>query len=165
MNGLPFLPVFLLLLLILPASAELPAGVTLQRDIAYGSDSAQRFDVYLPPYPQHAPILFMVHGGAWRIGDKTNERVVDNKVAHWAPKGIIFVSVNYRMIPEAEPLVQAEDVARALAKVQELAPGWGGDPGNVILMGRQGRGSAHGSQPWRDQQAARAARRLYESHR
>ena len=44
------------------------------------------------------------------------------------PQGVIFVSVNYRMIPEAEPLAQAEDVARALAKVQEMAPGWGGDP-------------------------------------
>jgi acetyl esterase/lipase len=118
-----------------PAPAELPAGVTLQQDIAYGADPAQRFDVYLPPHPQKAPILFMVHGGAWRVGDKANKRVVDNKVAHWVPQGVIFVSVNYRMIPDAEPLVQAEDVARALAKVQELAPGWGGDPGNVILMG------------------------------
>jgi len=39
------------------------------------------------------------------------------------------------MMPEAEPLTQAEDVARALAKVQDLAPGWGGDPANIILMG------------------------------
>jgi arylformamidase len=135
MKKLLLLPLVLLLLLSLPALAELPAGVTLQQDIAYGADPAQRFDVYLPPHPQSAPILFMVHGGAWRVGDKTNERVVENKVAHWVPQGVIFVSVNYRMVPEAEPLVQAEDVARALAKVQELAPRWGGDPGNVILMG------------------------------
>lgn len=135
MNRYLFLPLVLLLLRALPASAELPASVTVQRDIAYGANPAQRFDVYLPPQPQNAPILFMVHGGAWRVGDKANERVVENKVAHWAPQGVIFVSVNYRMIPDAEPLLQAEDVARALAKVQELAPGWGGDPGNIILMG------------------------------
>lgn len=116
-------------------AAEPPAGVTLRHDIAYGADPAQRMDVYLPLKPDRAPILVMVHGGAWRLGDKENARVVDNKVARWVPNGIIFVSVNYRMVPEAEPLTQAEDVARALAKVQALAPSWGGDPANVILMG------------------------------
>jgi acetyl esterase/lipase len=116
-------------------AAELPKGVRLHPDIAYGADPAQRIDVYLPPQPHRAPILLMVHGGGWRIGGKDNPGVVDNKVARWMPKGIIFVSVDYRMMPEAEPLAQAEDVARALAKVQELAPSWGGDPANIILMG------------------------------
>jgi acetyl esterase/lipase len=117
------------------AAAELPKGVALHPDVAYGADPAQRMDVYLPPHPERAPILLMVHGGAWRIGDKDNARVVDNKVARWVAKGIIFVSIDYRMMPGAEPLTQAEDVARALANVQALAPGWGGDPANIILMG------------------------------
>jgi BD-FAE protein len=81
-------------------AAELPEGVTLHQDVAYGGDPAQRIDVYLPPQPQRAPILFMVHGGGWRRGDKDNPGVVDNKVARWVPKGIIFVSVDYRMMPE-----------------------------------------------------------------
>jgi len=124
------------LLLLSPCvAADLPKGVTLRPDVAYGADPAQRMDVYLPPHPQRAPILLMVHGGAWRVGDKNAARVVDNKVARWVPKGVIFVSVDYRMMPEAEPLTQAEDVAEALAKVQALAPGWGGDPANIILMG------------------------------
>jgi acetyl esterase/lipase len=125
----------LLLLLGSPVSAEMPLGATLRRDLAYGADPAQRMDVYLPAQPSRAPILFMVHGGGWRRGDKDNAQVADNKVERWLPKGIIVVSVNYRMMPDAEPLTQAEDVARALAEVQGLAPGWGGDPGNVIVMG------------------------------
>jgi hypothetical protein len=40
--------------------------------------------------------------------------VVRNKVANWVPRGFIFVSVNYRLLPDAAPLLQAEDVARAL---------------------------------------------------
>lgn len=157
-----FLPCAMLLLLTVPASADLPSGVTIEQDIAYGDDPAQQFDIYLPPHPQNAPILFMVHGGGWRIGDKTNGRVVENKVAHWVPQGVIFVSVNYRMIPEAEPLEQAEDVARALAKVQELASGWGGDPRNIILMGHSAGAhlvalisaapeisAAQGAKPWK----------------
>jgi arylformamidase len=116
-------------------AADLPPGTKVQRDIAYGTDAAQRFDAYLPAQPQKAPILLMVHGGGWRIGDKDHGRVVDNKMRHFVPKGVIFVSTNYRMVPAAAPLMQAEDVALALAKVQALAPGWGGDPNTVVLMG------------------------------
>jgi acetyl esterase/lipase len=151
-----------LLLLGAPASAEMPAGGALQPNVAYGADPAQRMDVYLPPHPRRAPILVMVHGGGWRIGDKTNAWVTDNKVARWVPKGVIVVSVNYRMVPEAPPLIQAEDVARALARVQALAPGWGGDPANVILMGHSAGAhlvalltaapeiaAAQGAKPWK----------------
>ena len=77
----------------------------------------------------------MVHGGAWRIGDKGAAAVVDNKVKRWLPKGFIFVSINYRLLPAAAPLQQADDVARALAFVQQQARGWGGDPHKVILIG------------------------------
>jgi hypothetical protein len=119
-----------------PALAEaLPAGAKLEKNIAYGTDPDQKFDVYLPANPQHAPILFMVHGGGWRRGDKDMGRVVDNKVARWVPKGVVFVTVNYRMDDAVTPIMEADDVAAALVKVQQLAPSWGGDPDNVILMG------------------------------
>ena len=61
--------------------------------------------------------------------------MVDNKVKRWLPKGFIFVSINYRLLPAAAPLQQADDVARALAFVQQQASGWGGDPHKVILLG------------------------------
>lgn len=119
---------------------SLPAGVTVEKNVAYGSDRAQRFDVYRPAHPTRAPILFMVHGGGWRVGDKDMDRVVENKVARWLPKGVIFVTVNYRMDDAVTPVMEAEDVGAALAKVQALAPGWGGDPDNVILMGHSAGG-------------------------
>jgi len=114
---------------------DLPAGAVLKSDIAYGSDEAQRMDVYIPPNAQNAPVIFMVHGGGWKRGDKAMNRVVENKVKRWLPKGIIFVSINYRMLPKADPLVQANDVALALAKAQSLAPSWGGDSNRFVIMG------------------------------
>ena len=51
--------------------ATLPDGVTVERDIAYGSDKRQSFDVYIPKQAKSAPVIFMVHGGAWRLGDKS----------------------------------------------------------------------------------------------
>jgi acetyl esterase/lipase len=113
----------------------LPQGVRVLRDIPYGCDRKQRMDVYIPPHPNKAPVLFMVHGGAWRFGDKAARSVVENKVARWGPLGFIFISANNRLLPGAGPLQQAEDVARALAVAQAKAASWGGDPAEFILMG------------------------------
>jgi arylformamidase len=118
-----------------PASDQLPAGVRLVRDVAYGPEKAQRFDVYIPSNAAHAPVIFMVHGGGWKHGDKAMDRVVDNKLAHWSARGFIFISIDYRMLPEADVLTQARDVASALGVAQAKAASWGGDPNKFILMG------------------------------
>ncbi len=116
----------------------LPAGTRVLRDIAYGSDKRQTMDVYLPATAiarTDMPVILMVHGGAWRIGNKTARGVVENKAAHWLPKGYVFISINYRMLPDTKPLEQADDVARALAAAQRRAAEWGGSSSKFILMG------------------------------
>ncbi len=119
-----------------PASAALPAGTRVERDLAYGPDPKQRYDVYLPAHARpETPILFMVHGGGWRRGDKRMPNVVDNKAAYWLAKGFVFVSANYRLEPTADPLRQAGDVAAALASVQRRAGQWHADPAKTLLMG------------------------------
>lgn len=117
------------------AAAQLPAGARLLRDQPYGSDPRQRMDVYLPAGAQGAPVIFMVHGGAWRWGDKGAAAVVDNKVARWLARGLAFVSIDYRLLPQADPQQQAQDVARALAAAQTHAAEWGADPARFVLMG------------------------------
>ena len=117
------------------STVPLPAGARFERDLSYGTDPQQRLDVYVPAQAKDAPILFMVHGGAWIIGDKGASGFVANKVAHWLPKGYILVSSNYRMSRQPNPLDQADDIARALAFVQAKAPSWGGDQTRVLLLG------------------------------
>ncbi|WP_027360226.1 alpha/beta hydrolase [Desulforegula conservatrix] len=114
---------------------NLPQGVRLIRDVPYGSDGKQRMDIYIPEKAKDAPVIFMVHGGAWRTGDKAASGVVENKVARWVPKGIIFISANYRLLPDANPLIQEDDVILAIKKAQKDAEKWGGDPSKFILMG------------------------------
>lgn len=116
-------------------SMALPPGTRVVHDIAYGSDARQRFDAYLPANARRAPVIVMVHGGGWAHGDKRMPVMVRNKARWWVPKGYAFVSVNYRMLPDAAPLEQARDVARALAKAQQLAASWGADRSRFVLMG------------------------------
>ncbi len=124
----------------LPAAATtegfpLPAGASIERDLPYGDLPAQQLDVYSPPAADSAPVLFMVHGGGWRRGDKAEPRAIRNKVTHWVARGYVVVSVNYRLLPGANPLEQADDVALALAFVQSRAATWGADSARVLAMG------------------------------
>lgn len=124
--------------------AVLPAHVASQvrvlRDQAYGPDARQRMDVYLPLKPQGAPVVFLVHGGAWRTGDKATAVVVQKKVERWVPEGAVLVSINYRLLPEAGPLQQVGDVAQALAHAQRQARAWGADARRFVVIGHSAGG-------------------------
>lgn len=114
--------------------ARLDGGRLIQ-DVPYGEHAKQRMDIYLPRQAAGAPVIFMVHGGAWRFGDKGAGAVIDHKVAHWVTQGLVFISINYRLLPDTPPVEQAQDVARALAAAQRQAASWGADPAKFILMG------------------------------
>lgn len=117
------------------STGQLP-GTRRLADIAYGPGPLERYDIYLPEKPvRDAPVIFMVHGGAWKTGDKRHSRVVTHKVEHWVSHGFIFVSTNYPMLPDADPLNQACQVARALAHAQSHAGDWGGSASHFVLMG------------------------------
>jgi arylformamidase len=111
------------------------ADLRVARDVAYGPHARHVFDVYARPGARNAPVILMVHGGGWRIGDKTHANSIDGKIAHWVPRGVVFVSTNYRLLPDADPREQAEDVTRALATVQQRIHEWGGHGSRVVLMG------------------------------
>lgn len=113
----------------------LPAGARLVQDVSYGSDPKQTMDVYIPSNAHNAPVILMVHGGAWMIGDKASSGVVQNKIDYFLPKGYVFISTDYRMVPQVGVMTEADDVAHALAYVQAHASEWGGDPSRLVLMG------------------------------
>ncbi|SDR12610.1 alpha/beta hydrolase [Pseudoxanthomonas sp. CF125] len=115
-------------------AVALPAGAEAVRNVVYGADPAQRFDVYLPKGVRRAPVFFFVHGGGWANGDKTNPGI-ENKIGFWLAKGYAVISANYRMLPEAAPLLQARDVAQAVATAQRRAGEWNLDPARFVLAG------------------------------
>jgi acetyl esterase/lipase len=77
----------------------------------------------------------MVHGGAWKIGDKRHSPVVTNKVKYFGERGYTIVSINYDLFPKITVEQQVKEVAKALQYTQENAPKWGADGSKVVLMG------------------------------
>lgn len=111
-------------------------GIASEAGLAYGPDGRQQLDVYWPQAGgQGMPVIVMVHGGAWRTGSRQASAVVAAKVGRWVSRGMLLVSLDYRLLPQATPLQQAQDIAAALAWVQQQAPRWGGDGSKVVLMG------------------------------
>lgn len=109
------------------------------KDVPYGPHEREKLDVYLPQRKalngRPVPIIFMVHGGGWCVGDK-GLRTNVNKVARWSPKGFLYISTNYPMVMDGyKARAQAQEIASALAFVQRNAAEWGGDPSRMILMG------------------------------
>lgn len=113
-------------------------GMRVAREQRYGPAAEQCFDLYRPPEPEggrRPAVLVVVHGGGWRHGDKAGPRVIRHKVAHWVARGVAVASVNYRLLPEAAPLEQADDLARAIAALQAGSENWGIDGARMALMG------------------------------
>lgn len=105
---------------------------TIEKDLPYGGHPLQKLDVYLPDSPAESPVMVYIHGGGWRRGDKA---AVGVKPAFFKAKGWIFVSVNYRLLPEGQHPVNVNDVALALAKVHDSIAEKGGDPDKIFIMG------------------------------
>jgi len=114
--------------------------VTRVRNLAYG-DAGKRnlLDVYHhQTRPAGCPVLVYLHGGAWVSGKKDNQGLP--VVYHFASRGWVCVSPNYRLSPDAtfpDPLV---DVKRVIAWIREHASEYGGDPSQLYMTG----GSAGG---------------------
>lgn len=76
--------------------------------------------------------MLFFYGGAFRVGRKSEYRVVGQALAS---KGIIAAVADYRIYPEARFPDFLEDGAQALAKVHALAARYGGDPNRIFAAG------------------------------
>ena len=103
------------------------------RDIAYGSDPAQRLDLTVPP-GRNFPTIIFIHGGSLSSGDKSDTDY--GKVCDAFPAaGIACANVNYRLTPASAWPAQPDDVASAVAWVRANIGARGGDPGRLFLLG------------------------------
>src|SRR5262245_56567278 len=105
-----------------------------QRDIPYVDSPHQRqvLDVYTPKNVKNAPVVFWVHGGGWQTGDKSS---VQLKPQAFTEKGFVFVSTNYRLLPDVDMGTIIRDIAKSIHWVHDNIAKHGGDPKRLMVMG------------------------------
>lgn len=101
---------------------------------AYGPHARQYVEVYRPDPapPAPAPVVVFFHGGRWSYGEPAQYRFV---AAMLTARGYVAVLPAYRLYPHARLAEFSADAAAALAWTCAHAPGFGGDPGAVFVMG------------------------------
>lgn len=85
-------------------------------DLAYGPHPRQRLDVF--PAGPNAPVLVYFHGGYWRAGSKDARRY---PALAWRDRGVAWVGVNYRLVPESMLEDATADARDAVVWLSEQA--------------------------------------------
>lgn len=116
------------------ATFAVAAEPNVQRDVPYVEPKSERqtLDVYAPAEGAGHPIAFWIHGGGWRQGDK---RGVQRKPQAFTERGYVFVSTNYRFVPEVTVKQMTADIAKAIRWTHDHAKEFGGDPASIFVMG------------------------------
>jgi acetyl esterase/lipase len=122
--------------------------VRIVRDVEYrtcypGEDPSRdknKLDLYLPTDRREFPVLFFVHGGAWRHGDKQFLGIYGTLGMHWARQGIAVVITNYRLSPEVKHPEHIKDVASAFAWTVRNIGRYGGRPDQIFVCGHSAGG-------------------------
>ncbi|NJN54357.1 MAG: alpha/beta hydrolase [Anaerolineae bacterium] len=102
-------------------------------DVTYCSPDGrdQKLDIYYPTSGGPWPVLFYVHGGSWREGDKAEGE-------GWRgmnEQGYLVVSVNYRMAAEGKFPVMIEDVQCAVRYLRAHSADYNLDPNRIAAIG------------------------------
>jgi arylformamidase len=114
--------------------ASIARAQNLTSNVPYADPAHERqvLDIYTPDEAENLPVVFWIHGGGWQTGDKTG---VQHKPRIFTERGFVFVSTNYRLLPDVEMEVLIRDVAMALGWVHKHIAEYGGDPNRIFVMG------------------------------
>lgn len=104
------------------------------RDVAFGDDPRQRYDVYRPGNrgDERLPIVVFVYGGNWASGSKADYSWVGHAIASM---GYVCVLPDYRLVPDVRYPAFLEDVGNAVRHVVTHAADYRGDPARLALSG------------------------------
>jgi acetyl esterase/lipase len=106
-------------------------GRQMGTEIAYGTGPRQVMDLTLPPGGGSAPILMMIHGGAFKMGDKSDLAIWPELLA----AGIAVVRPNYRFSGTDRWPAQGDDILAAVVHLQREGAALGLDPSRIVLLG------------------------------
>jgi acetyl esterase/lipase len=117
------------------ASDKASDRVEMEHDVVFGTGGGRdlRCDVYTPPGDgSDRPCVILVHGGGWRIGDRSQLRGYGILLGRL---GYVCVAPEYRLTPESPWPAQIHDVNAAIRWVRSNAERLGIDAERIAIEG------------------------------
>ncbi len=104
------------------------------QDIVYQTPNATPLlaRLYRPSGPGPFPAVLEVHGGAWTGGDRFNNVAIAESLA---AEGIVVLSIDFRMPPEAQYPVACQDVSTGIRFLKAHAEEYGSRADLVGTLG------------------------------
>ncbi len=108
-------------------------GFRVEAGIPYGKEARQQLDLYIPDGPlDQAKVVVFFYGGRWEYGARGDYLFVGQALAR---QGYIAVLADYRLYPAVMYPTFIEDGADTVRWVKDHIADYGGDPGQIFLMG------------------------------
>ncbi len=93
--------------------------MTVTKDIPYGTDERQKYDLYLPETLRDGyPTVFHFHGGSLTGGARTEHKYIHDLLK----LGYVYVDCDYRLLPHVTVDEILKDSASAIAKALTSLP-------------------------------------------
>lgn len=117
--------------IVLPASEE-----TILNDVSFGTDAAQKMDVYLPKNrTAETKVIIFIHGGGWYQGDKGE---IKTGAIYFQQQGFAFISINYRLTRTLQHNIhpaQTEDIEKAVNTIITNSKQWNISATKLVFWG------------------------------
>ena len=108
------------------------ASESCRADIAYGSSSDERLDLYFPEIGGDSPLHVFIHGGYWQALSKEDSAFA---APMFRQSGSYFAALDYSLAPAASLTEIVAQNRRAIAYLYEQAGEWGFDRDRIYLSG------------------------------
>jgi acetyl esterase/lipase len=114
-------------------------GMTIYKDLPYGSDPRQKLDIYQPRLDSSKtnsakglPVVIFIYGGSWQSGDKAGYGFAGRSLAQ---AGYLTVVMDYRLVPKNLYPDFISDSVSAISWVYQHVGRYGGNPNMIFVMG------------------------------
>lgn len=118
--------------LVTTAAAE--NRVDVKPDVVYSTVEERQLlcDVYQPEGEQLRPAILVVHGGAWRSG---NRKQLKGYADALAKRGFVCFAIDYRLAPKHKFPAQIDDCRAAVKWIRQNAKSYNVDPNRLGAIG------------------------------